>query len=619
MKLLSLLAFINQIEKNSFLKVLDELSLAARKTTLAPEVERILLESDGKLKNVDDASISTLFRTLSEDYGRYLTNKISFGDRQFGILIDILIRDGNAIMSREWFAELYQAELARLKTQVKEFAPELASGHDVISRTERQRDYAIYHRCVQEAYANDLVHNRESQISWDERSILNTLAQTLDLSLEEVRAIEFNVFESQPLALDSAIGLLKDSGVIFYHRKTCTLYIADEVVWLLRTQRGIKVANKYKRRVLRHLADSELNRVAKRHGLPKGLDRNGQIIELLKSGLNLESVLGSGIFRDGTAKSDRANRVQTLMQKDLEIDLPKYGRNLEQKIEILIGYFQMLEREDNVTLSADGFQKLLHALKVEFADLNGRVRRDFELQPAEVLEVELLTSYSINPRDVLYLLTKNEIKSFCSSQEISNRGNLIANVLKKYRNIDDLLLENIELVGGRDILGLQEKGLNVRENEMGALYETLVKKAFAKLELNVDERLARKLNTKRAQMDILLNLGNNEVIVIECKTKKDKHYGNYSGVKRQLAAYEKLCVDRGLHVRHVLLVANEFSEDFVGEAEYDEELSLSLLTSSGLARVVAGYADSDRAQFPIKLLLKAGLLNADRIATVLTR
>ena len=90
-------------------------------------------------------------------------------------------------------------------------------------------------------------------------------------------------------------------------------------------------------------------------------------------------------------------------------------------------------------------------------------------------------------------------------------------------------------------------------------------------------------------------------------------------MKRQLAAYEKLCVDRGLHVRHVLLVANEFSEDFVGEAEYDEELSLSLLTSSGLARVVAGYADSDRAQFPIKLLLKAGLLNADRIATVLTR
>ena len=32
MKLLSLLGFINQIEKNSSLKILDELSLAARKT-----------------------------------------------------------------------------------------------------------------------------------------------------------------------------------------------------------------------------------------------------------------------------------------------------------------------------------------------------------------------------------------------------------------------------------------------------------------------------------------------------------------------------------------------------------------------------------------------------------
>jgi len=231
----------------------------------------------------------------------------------------------------------------------------------------------------------------------------------------------------------------------------------------------------------------------------------------------------------------------------------------------------------------------------------------------------LLTSYSIGPRDVLYLLKKGELKAFCKEQEISGRGNLIANVLKKYRNIDDLLLENIQLVGGRDLLGLQEKGLSVRETELGALYEKLVKKAFQKLDLTVDDRLAGKLNTKRSKMDVLINLGNNEVVVVECKTKKDKHYGNYSGVKRQLSAYEKLCVDRGFHVRHVLIVANEFSEDFVGEAEYDEELSLSLLTSSGLARVVQGYEDSSRTEFPIKLLLKAGLLNADRIATVLTR
>jgi len=619
MRLLSLLGFINQIEKNSFLKILDELSLAARKTTLEPEVERILLETDRKLKNVDDASISSLFRTLSESYGKYLTNKISFGDRQFGVLVDILIRDGNAIMSREWFAELYKAELVRLKNQVKGFAPELETGADAVTRTERQRDYFTYYRCVQEAYENDLIHNRESRISWDERSILNTLAAALDLSLEEVRAIEFNVLAIEPLDLDAAISLLKEAGVIFYQRKTCTLYIADEVVWLLRSQRGIKVANKYQRRVLRHLTDSELNRVGKRHGLDKKLDRNTQIVELLKSGINLESILTSEIFREGTAKSDRANRVQSLMQKELEIELSKFGRNLEQKVASLIGYFQHLETEDAVTLSADGFEKLLEALRVGCPELNGRVRRDFELQPTEVLEGELLTSYSIGPRDVLYLLKKSELKAFCKEQEISGRGNLIANVLKKYRNIDDLLLENIQLVGGRDLLGLQEKGLSVRETELGALYEKLVKKAFQKLDLTVDDRLAGKLNTKRSKMDVLINLGNNEVVVVECKTKKDKHYGNYSGVKRQLSAYEKLCVDRGFHVRHVLIVANEFSEDFVGEAEYDEELSLSLLTSSGLARVVQGYEDSSRTEFPIKLLLKAGLLNADRIATVLTR
>ena len=73
------------------------------------------------------------------------------------------------------------------------------------------------------------------------------------------------------------------------------------------------------------------------------------------------------------------------------------------------------------------------------------------------------------------------------------------------------------------------------------------------------------------------------------------------------------------HVRHHLIIANQFSEDFVSEAEYDEELSLSLLTSKGLSRVMESYADSSRSEFPIKLLLKAGLLNEERIAKVLTR
>jgi hypothetical protein len=618
-RLLTLLGFINQIEKNSFLKILDELGVDARKSGLAPVVERILLAGDGKLKNVDDSSIASLFKALENAYSEHLRARLAFGDRQLSLLVDILIRDGNAIMSREWFAELYKRELERLGTQVQAMRAELKIGQDIVQRTERQRDYAIYVACVKEAMVNDQVQNRESRITWDERTILNTLAQSLGLSLEEVRMIEYNVLDIEPLELDTAISLLKESGIIFYQRKSCSLYIADEICWLLRELRGVRVANKYKRRVLRHLQDAELNRVAKRYGVDRKLERVKQIDELLRSGIQLDNILSVEMFRSDTPKSDRAGRVQSLMEKDLEIDLAKYGRSLEQKIDTLLSYFRSIERDDAATLSADGYEKLLNALQLEFPEVNQRVKRDFELQPPDVMKGELLSSYSIQPRDVLYLLSKTELKAFCKAQGISNRGNLIANVLKQYRNIDDLMLENIELIGARDVLSLQEKGLNVRESELGLLYEKLVKKAFAKLGLTIDEKLAKRLNTKRAQMDALIRVNDTEVIVVECKTRKDKTYNNYAAVKRQLVAYEKLCIDRGFQVLHVLIVANDFTEDFVGDAEYDEELSLSLLTSRGLARVVESYGESERPEFPIKLLLKAGLLNEERIAKVLTR
>ncbi len=619
MKLIQLLGTVNQIERTSFLRILDGFCADVRKGEAVPEVDRLLSESDGKLKNVDDINIAALFQHFSARYSDHLQERLVFGDRQLGVLVDILVRDGNAIMSREWFAHLHRQELDRLRGQVQTAALEIEAGRDPAACTPRQRDYATYFACVRTAYENDDLSNRERRISWDERSILNTLAQNLDLSHEEVRAVEHNVVAIEQPDLDGLITLLKDAGIVFYQRKSSTLFIADEVVWLLRDQMGIELATKYQRRVLRHLSDAELNRVARRHNIDRTLGRPGKLSELLASGISMVGMLLNDIHREGTSKTDRAGRIQLLLEKELEIDVPKYGRSLEQKVQTLVEYFRAQERDESASLSADGYGKLLHNLREQLPVVNDRLKEDFELQPDDVMSAELLSSYSIQPRDVLYLLTKAELKDFCTAQEISSRGNLILNVLKKYRNIEDLLLENIELIGGRDLASLREKGLSVKESELGALYEQLTRRAFQKLGLKVDEKLAAKLNTKRAKIDVLLNLGNDEVIVVECKTKKDRHYDNYSGVTRQLASYEKLCVDRGLRVRHHVVIANDFSEDFVGECEYDDELSLSLLTSRGLSRIVESYLESKRAEFPIKLLLKAGLLNEERIATVLTR
>lgn len=55
MKLLKVLSRINQIEKTSFLKILDSFCAESRKIT--PQVDQILTQSANQLKNVDDANI----------------------------------------------------------------------------------------------------------------------------------------------------------------------------------------------------------------------------------------------------------------------------------------------------------------------------------------------------------------------------------------------------------------------------------------------------------------------------------------------------------------------------------------------------------------------------------
>lgn len=120
-------------------------------------------------------------------------------------------------------------------------------------------------------------------------------------------------------------------------------------------------------------------------------------------------------------------------------------------------------------------------------------------------------------------------------------------------------------------------------------------------------------------MDILLNLGDKGVIIVECKSVKDKDYNKYTAVSRQLKSYEGLCEKKGYHVSQVVIVSNEFTEDFVSESEYDYELSISLITSTCLVKILEGLKDSPLTKLPVRLLLKDGALNADRIVKALNR
>ena len=456
-------------------------------------------------------------------------------------------------------------------------------------------------------------------MSWEEKSVLYTLSKSLGLSNEEERSIAFSVLPMEKHDVDDIIAELKDAGIIFYNRKSNTLFVSDEIIWLLRDLLEIEIPKKYLRRILRHLNDPEINLITRKHNIDRKLHRNGKIKEIIKQGLNITHLLTSDIFSEKITKADRAKRIQNLIVKDLEIDLTVFGRSLEDKVANLFKYFNELEKDDTTSLSRDGFETYLKQLNESISEINNRIKEEFELQDEDVMSSEVLTDYNIGPRDVSYLLKRTELVDFCKKYGIKSRGNLVYNIINSFRNITDLYIENFECVGCRDIQTLREKGLSVKESELGSLYEKLTKDIFKKLGFNVDEKLRRELNTPKAKMDILLNLGGQDVIIVECKSVKDKDYNKYTAVSRQLKSYQNACKKKGYHVSQVVIVSTEFTEDFISECEYDYELSISLITSAGLVKIFEGLKESTLTELPVRLLLKDGILNADRIVNVLNR
>ena len=263
--------------------------------------------------------------------------------------------------------------------------------------------------------------------------------------------------------------------------------------------------------------------------------------------------------------------------------------------------------------------KLLSLLIAFKPDLNQIVKDEFELQDDDVMSVETLQDYGIGPRDLLYLITKDELIDFCKANDIKSRGNQVLNIIDSFRNIRDLYLDNYVEIGRRDLNYLKEKGLDIKESELGLIYEEITKEIFIGLGLKIDEKLKNKINTARAKIDILINLGGQDVIIVECKTVKDKDYNKYAAVSRQLKTYVSLCKKNGYSVNQVVLVSNDFSEDFISECEYDYELDISLLTSSDLSQILEGFKECTMKEFPVRLITKGGALNGERIVKALNR
>ena len=613
MRLMKILDIAGQREQISFLTLIYNISSDLRESNT--DIDKILADSDGDFKksDLDNATVVKLFNLIKKpQLLKYYEEQMQYNEMQLGIVIDIIIRDGNCIMTRRWFEDLYANEISNLKKHLKSFTGQLESDKKDLDDS-RKRDYKIFRKCVKTAYENDEMINREKRISKEEKTILNTLAQSLNLSIEEKRLIYFGIIPLVKMDIDDIIRTLKEIGILFYKAKEHSIYIPDEIVWLLRDIKNIELPNKYFRRILRQLNDSEINRIARNHQITPQSDRNKKINQILLQGINVKNALLLDIHTKRTSKNDIKSYLQNLINKKLEIIVPKLGATAEERVSILIDYFKNLEQDENIGMSDNGFEELLSDLSKHFQTFDQLLRDEFELTQENDLNVDLLINYNLKPHVILDLLSNDELVEFCKDKGIKTRGNIRNNIRESYKDVENLYIENFELIGKRDLASLKEKDIYIKESELGIKFEEITKKILGELGFQVNEELRKNINTKRHQMDILLDLGKHEIIIVECKSVKEGDFSNYSSVSRQLKSYADLCEAHGFRVMQIILVSPDYSQDFIYECEYDSELDLSLISSSGLLKIMNAFKNSSRSKFPIKLFLKGGKLNEDRI------
>ena len=615
MKLEKILGQLNSFEKNQFLKVLTIIIETPPKKT--DEIDKILINSDKDLKKVDNLNIVKVFSLVEDEFAESIKLKFSEVDSQIDILIDILIRDGNCIISRDWFNKLYEEEIKSLKQKIHEFQAETDSEKSLIDFS-RIRDYRIYKSCVETAFTNDQIRNQDRKISWEEQTILRTLSESLELSQEEIKLINYSVINIEKQDIEDVINNLRNLGILFYSKNTLKVYIADEIVRVLRKIRGKEVANKYLRRVLNQLKEPQINNLCRKHIIDWRKPIDFKITSILKEGIGFKSILTDGIFKENTKISEKKSIINELIEKDLCITQIK-GTTLDEKVQNLIIYFEQVDKDDKISISIDGYDKLLVDLESHIPETKSYIKNEFDLQDEDILNSSNLLDYNIKPKDILDLIPEQKIKDFCEKMSIKTRGNPVINIIEKYKDAANLYIENYNLIAFRDINTLKSNGLVIKEGDLGIKFEDITKSIFSKMGLNVDDKLRKSLNNAKNKIDIVINLGNNELILIECKTVKDSGFNKFSSVSRQLKSYIEIAQLKGYRVIKSLLIAPEFSEDFEKDCREEFELNLSLITAQTLANILNGFKNTKHKQFPYQLLMKDVLISEDWVLKAISK
>lgn len=617
MKLEKILDNLNSLEKNSFLKIIDNIKSSNPKNN--KEIDRILSESSTDLKSVDSINIAKVFDLIKLEFAETVKAEFQNTTSQLDILIDIIIKDGNCILKQDWFARLYEKELESIKKKTKQLKTKLESEKSDLEDI-RRRDYEIYKACVETAYFNDELKNRDKKVTDDELSILVTLGRKLELSQEEIKLINYLIIPPEKAEIDCIITSLKNIGVIFFSKKNNHVYVADEVVKILRQIREKDIADKYYRRVLKTLKEPQLNLICRKHNIDtKDLNFEEKVKQIIKEGIPFTNLLKNSVHKEGTSLSEKKKFVNEIWEKGLKMSSSLKGVTIDEKISNIISYFDELEKDEKVGISIEGYEKLLIDLQQVLEAFHQLVIKEFQMPEKTPLNSSTLLDYNIKPRDILDIIPSEVLKIFVTAKDLKSRGDLVQNILDAYKDAENLMIENYEAIGYRDLATLRENGINIKESELGIKFEDITKTIFKKLGFNVDESLRKKLSTAKNKIDILLNLGNENVIIVECKTVKESGYNKFSSVSRQVKSYIELAKKNNLNVVKSLLVAPEFSDDFVNDCDLEFEINLSLIPAGSLVKILDGFRDSKLKNFPHQLLLKDVLIKEERILKAINK
>ena len=617
MKIEKILDNVNSLDKNAFLKIIDNIISSNPKNN--KEIDKILSDNNQDLKSADNINIAKVFGLITEEFTHSVLAEFVNTTSQLDILIDIISRDGNAILKREWLAQLYEREIVGIKKKTLKLKKELESERSEIDEN-RMRDYNIYKACVHTAFTNDVKNNREAKITDDELSILLTLSQELELSQEEIKLINYLIIPPEKLDIDNVIGSLRNIGVIFYSKKNNQIFVADEVVRVLRKIRKKDIADKYYRRVLKTFREPQINLICRKHNIDiKEQTYESKVKQIIKEGIAISTLLQKSIHKDGTTIPEKKKFINELWKSGLQISSPFRGVTLEDKIASLINYFEEIERDEKVGISIEGYEKLLIELVEVLPAMKKQIQQEFEMQDDKHINSQGLLDFNIKPRDILDIISIEDLKKIIAAQGIKSRGDLIVNILDAYKDAENLYIENYENIGYRDLAELKENGIAIKESELGLKFEDITKTIFEKLGFNVDEKLKKQLNNSKNKIDLVLNLGNNDLIIVECKTVKESGYNKFSLVSRQIKAYVDLAKKANFNIVKSLLIAPDFSDDFVNDCGLEFEINLSLIAAGSLVNILDGFRNSKHKQFPYQLLMKDVLIKEERILKAIAK